>query len=84
LTLSASHSLGTNTAHILALIARWSIIVFVTFLVLHQLGVVQELLRILFAGVVAMIAIAGGLAFGLGGQGVARDLLESITQRFKK
>lgn len=84
LTLSASHSLGTNTAHILALIARWSIIVFVTFLVLHQLGVVQELLRILFAGVVAMIAIAGGLAFGLGGQSVARDLLDSIAQRFKK
>lgn len=84
LTLSASHSLGHRTAHLLALIARWSITVFVTFLVLHQLGVAQELLRILFAGIVAMVALAGGLAFGLGGQSVARGLLESVVERFKK
>ena len=81
---SSSRSLGKNLAHSVALVARWAILVFVGFLVLHQLGVEQELLRILFAGVVAMLALAGGLAFGLGGQGVARSLLDSVWERFKK
>lgn len=79
-----SRSLGRETAHTVALIAQWAIIVFVGFLVLHQLSVAQELLRILFAGLVAMLAIAGGLAFGLGGQGVAKAILESILAKFKK
>ncbi|MBI2327471.1 hypothetical protein HYU92_04075 [Candidatus Curtissbacteria bacterium] len=83
-TYSASHSLGRDTAHVVALVARWSLTVFVAFLVLHQLGVAQELLRILFAGLVAMLAIAGGLAFGLGGQTVARSLLETVVEKFKK
>ena len=80
----ASRSLGRDMAHTVALVARWSLIVFVGFLVLHQLGVAQELLRILFAGIVAMLALAGGLAFGLGGQGTARSLLDSILERFKR
>ena len=81
---SSSRSLGRDLAHSVALVARWSILIFVGFLVLHQLGVAQELLRILFAGIVAMLALAGGLAFGLGGQGVARSLLDSVWEKFKK
>ena len=80
----AARSLGTHLAHTVAFAAQWAITIFVGFLVLHQLGVAQELLRILFAGLVAMIAIAGGLAFGLGGQGVAKSLLEAVAARFKK
>jgi len=81
---STSRSLGRNLAHTVALVAQWSLIVFVGFLVLHQLGVAQELLRILFAGIVAMLALAGGLSFGLGGQGTARSILESIWDRFNR
>ena len=33
--------------------------IFVIFLILHQLGVAQQLLQILFGGIVAMVAIAG-------------------------
>src|SRR3989344_7636127 len=79
---NASHSIGKHLAHTVGLVAQWSITVFVGFLVLHQLGVAQELLRILFSGLVAMIAIAGGLAFGFGGQQTAKDILESIVKKF--
>jgi len=79
-----SRSLGKDLAHTVGLVAEWSLTVFVGFLVLHQLGVAQELLRILFGGLVAMVAIAGGLAFGLGGQNTARSLLEAAWNRFKK
>lgn len=80
----ASRSLGKNLSHTVGLVAQWAITIFVGFLVLHQLGVAQELLRILFAGLVAMIALAGGLAFGLGGQETAKSLLESMRSKFKK
>lgn len=80
----ASHSLGTTLSHTVGLTAQWSITIFVAFLVLHQLGVAQELLRILFAGLVAMVALAGGLAFGLGGQTTARTILESVWEKFRK
>jgi len=81
---SASQSLGKHVSNTVGLVAEWSIVVFVAFLVLHQLGVAQELLRILFAGLVAMLALAGGLAFGLGGQGTARSLLDALMEKFKK
>lgn len=81
---NTSRSLGRDSAHTVGLVARWSILVFVAFLVLHQLGVAQQLLQILFAGVVAMLALAGGLALGLGGQGVARTFLDSVWEKFKK
>jgi hypothetical protein len=81
---SSARTLGRDLAHTVGLVAQWAITVFIGFLVLHQLGVAQELLRILFAGLVAMVAIAGGLAFGLGGQNAARGILDSVWERFKK
>lgn len=81
---NAGRSLGKDLAHIVSLVAQWSIVVFAGFLVLHQLGVAQELLRILFSGLVAMVALAGGLAFGFGGQDTAKSILNSIMDRFKK
>lgn len=81
---NAAKGLGKHLASTVGLVAQWSITIFVAFLVLHQLGVAQEMLRILFAGLVAMIAIAGGLAFGLGGQGTAKQILEEVWKKFHK
>ncbi|OGC51510.1 hypothetical protein A2982_02295 [candidate division WWE3 bacterium RIFCSPLOWO2_01_FULL_39_13] len=81
---NAAKALGKQLANTVALVAQWSITIFTGFLVLHQLGVAQELLRILFAGLVAMIAIAGGLAFGLGGQHTAKQILEEVWNKFHK
>ncbi|KKR78108.1 MAG: Conserved TM helix repeat-containing protein [Candidatus Curtissbacteria bacterium GW2011_GWA1_40_9] len=80
----ASNNLGKGMAHTIGLIAQWSVMIFVGFLVLHQLGVAQEMLRILFGGIVAMFALAGGLAFGFGGQDTAKQITESIWSKFKK
>lgn len=72
-----------ETSRTLASIVRWAIIVFVTLAVLSQLGVAVDLVRILFTGFVAMVALAGGIAFGLGGQGVAKGLLEELKKKLK-
>jgi len=83
-TYSATRSLGDDTAHTASLIARWAIVVFTALVVLNQLGIAQDLIRILFTGLVGLLALAGGLAFGLGGQDTAREILNSLKGRFKK
>ncbi len=72
-----------ETTRTMASVVRWAIIVFVLLAVLSQLGVAVDLVRILFTGFVAMVAIAGGIAFGLGGQGVARGMLEDLKKKLK-
>ena len=62
---------------------RVSITIFVILAVLSQLGVAQDLIRILFTGFVAMIALAGGLAFGLGGKDFAKTLLDNLQKKLK-
>ncbi|EKD85705.1 MAG: hypothetical protein ACD_37C00648G0001, partial [uncultured bacterium] len=81
--LASIKGLSAETSNTIASVTRWSIIVFVILIVLNQLGVATDLIRILFIGFVAMIAIAGGLAFGLGGQNVARDILETLKKKLR-
>jgi hypothetical protein len=72
--------LGTQAAGVVGQIARWSIFIFALLAALNQLGVATDLIRILFTGLVAMIAIAGGLAFGLGGKETAETILRKIRE----
>jgi len=51
---------------------------------LNQLGVAQDLIKILFTGIVFMLALAGGLAFGLGGKECAQTLLKNLLKELKK
>ena len=78
-TVSAS-PIGPQTAKLIGQVARWAIIVFASLAALSQLGVARNLIEILFTGFVAMVAIAGGLAFGLGGQGSAADILKKLRE----
>ena len=61
-------------------IVRWAIWVFALLAALIQLGIAVELLLTLFTGFVAMVAIAGGLAFGLGGKDTAAAYLERLRK----
>ena len=76
-------SIGATSANTLAALTKWLIIFFTILVVLNQLGVAQDLVRILFTGIVVMIALAGGLAFGLGGKDIAREMLEELKKKFK-
>lgn len=67
----------------LAALAKYAILVFTLLAVLIQLGVAVVLLQTVFTGFVAMLAIAGGLAFGLGGQTAARDAIEVVRKEVK-
>ncbi len=81
--LASVKGVDSQTASTIASVTRWAINVFVILAVLSQLGVATDLIRILFTGLVAMLAIAGGIAFGLGGQDSAKDVVEGLRSRLK-
>lgn len=66
---------------ILAGVARSLIIFFTILIILTQLGIAADLVKILFTGIVGMLALAGGLALGLGGQDEAREFLKRFRKR---
>jgi len=83
LILASVKGISSETANSIASVTRWAVNIFVILAVLNQLGVASDLIRILFTGFVAMLAIAGGIAFGLGGQTSAKDVVEGIRRKLK-
>lgn len=76
-------TLGSSSANSLAMLSKAAIVFFTALIVLNQLGVAQQLIQILFTGIVGMLSLAGGLAFGLGGRDIAKELLDDLRRRLK-
>lgn len=69
-----------DSAELLANAAKYAILIFTFMAALIQLGVATSLIQILFTGLVFMIALAGGVAFGLGGKDRAKEILEKLLK----
>ena len=65
-------STGLQQRQILALLARVAIIVFAAAMALDQIGVANDIVNMAFGLILAGAALAAALAFGLGGQDVAK------------
>jgi len=76
-------SIKVGYGHLVETIVRWAIWVFAILAILLQLKVAPALIQILFSGFVAFLAIAGGIAFGLGGKEVASEILRDIYKKLK-
>lgn len=70
--LHASKFLGTLT--------WWAVVIFGILTALIQLNVAPSVINSLITGVIAMLALAGGLAFGLGGKSYAEHLLNKLRE----
>jgi small-conductance mechanosensitive channel len=71
---------GVPSTQLLGGITKWSIWVFAILAALYQLGIAGIFAQTLFTGFVAMLAIAGGLAFGLGGKEAASQYVEKLKR----
>ena len=76
--------LNFKSAAMLGNLARTVIIVFACIVALSQVGIGTTIINTLLTGFVAMIAIAGGLAFGLGGKDAAKDAIEQAKKAMHK
>lgn len=81
LLIASVRGLSKESAKSIAMVGRWAVLIFVFLVVLNQLGIASDLIRILFSGVVAMVALAGGLAFGLGGKKAAEEIVEKLRKK---
>ena len=65
-------------------VARYAIWIFAILAALAQLNVATAFVQTLFTGIVIAVAIALGLAFGLGGQKVAERYLDRLSSEIKE
>jgi hypothetical protein len=65
-------------------IVKWSIWIFAALAILHQLGIGQVFMEDLFRGIIAVIVITLGLAFGLGGKDVAAEILRDAKRKMQQ
>ncbi len=72
---------GATSSDLLASVAQYAILIFAAFAALTELGIAVHLTANTFLILLAGVALAGGLAFGLGGQGVAREMIENGYKR---
>src|SRR3954469_12911119 len=75
----AAHKLmgDTPTGKIVRAVVPGLILAIGTFMVLDQLNIAPQIVTITYAALLGMLALAGALAFGLGGREVAADLLRT-------
>lgn len=69
---------GVHSANFVGSIATWAIWIFALLIALSQLGIAAGLIQTIFIAVLAMFALAGGLAFGLGGRDHAGRVLTDM------
>lgn len=75
---AGARTAGVRSASMVGAVVKYAIWTFAFIIVLSQLGIAPEFMQILFTGIIATIAIAGGLAFGLGGRDAAARAIEKI------
>ena len=66
---------GLYSANFLAMVAKWAVLIFSFLIALDQLQIDTQVLKIAEIGIVVAVALAVGLAFGLGGRDHAEELL---------
>src|SRR5829696_3417105 len=67
---------GATGSNVIGSVAQYGIIVFAAFAALTQLGIAPELIAPTFLILLGAVALAAAIAFGLGGQGVAQQIVE--------
>ncbi len=67
-------------AHFLGSLTWWSVVVFGLLASLAQLNIAAGIIGSLVNGLIAMLALAGGLAFGLGGRDYAASLVNKLRE----
>jgi hypothetical protein len=65
-------------AGFLASLTWWAVVIFGFFATLTQLGIAVPIIQAIVTGFMAMLAIAGGIAFGLGGKDYAASLISKM------
>jgi small-conductance mechanosensitive channel len=72
---------GATGSNVVGSVAQYGIIVFAAFAALTQLGIAEELIAPTFLILLGAVALAAALAFGLGGQSIAQQIVQQGYQK---
>lgn len=76
----AARAAKMPSAGFVGTVVRWSIWIFALMAALTQLGIFRELIIVIVQAFVYMLALAGGLSFGLGGKDAASRFIEKLSK----
>ncbi len=76
--------IGVDYVGFLGTISRWGIYIFAGLTILSQLGVASAITNAVVFGFVGMLALALGLAFGLGGKDAAAKIIEELKEKISE
>lgn len=77
---ASAKAANVKSANMLGSIAHYAIWIFALIIAFSELGIAAAFMQILFTGLIAALAIAFGLAFGLGGKEAASRAIESVSR----
>ena len=80
---SASEA-GLQNPNLLATVAQYAIMAFAVIVAINQVGIAATLVNTLFMALMGAVALAVGLAFGLGGRDVAGQMWQGWYQRSRQ
>ncbi len=84
LVVGAATAANVGSPFFMGSVARWAIWVFAVLAALDQLKVAPTLVQILFTGIVVALALAFGLAFGLGGRDAAAKYIDRLSKHLSR
>ncbi len=77
----ATAQAGLGNPDLIANIARFAVMAFAVVIAVNQLGIGVQIVNTLFTAIVGALALALGLAFGLGGRDTAAQIIEASYQK---
>ncbi len=77
----ATAEAGFSNPDVLAAVTKVAVWAFTIVVAVNQVGIATELINTLMIGVVGALALASGLAFGLGGRDRAAEILDRLGRR---
>ncbi len=78
--MAGSRAMNFRSTNMLGSLVKYTIWIFAFIIALGQLGVAEGYMNTLFAGIIGMLAVAGALAFGLGGKDAAARLIAKLGE----
>ena len=81
---AAQRALNKNGHATSALISKFAIYIIGTFMALNELGIAEELVNTVFVLIIAAVAVAFAISFGLGGRNFAENTLKALEANWNR
>lgn len=80
---ASARAADVKSANTLGGIVKYLVWIFAFLIAFTELGIAANIIYILLIGIVAMFALGGAIAIGLGGKDIASDMIRHLREEFR-